>query len=327
MSKINKSLDYFVPVTYMPTPGILITKSLTTKMAELADNFFSYGSNTPRAFVTKVTDKTYDVKLITCKSPAWKTALKIALLFTPLSPLMLMLKFISRFHKVFEVTDDSALKTRKKIESIHFEYKAKDLSKSDAQYQEICKKAGIEFNKITPLQNHVLFFTDSAGNLTRRSFQKAFERLGSWKITSFIVSNAVFKGLAKHMKISSNAISISEIAKGTHSASTGVFNKDGTLDLDKFEALKKDYPSIDPNYLTSNDISLMRKANFQKDAAKKDAAEGASASKGEFLLALNLFSDCAVVDAFGNTSPAITLDRLKKLYTHGPQLFEEVAIN
>jgi hypothetical protein len=71
----------------------------------------------------------------------------------------------------------------------------------------------------------------------------------------------------------------------------------------------------------------MRKANFERDALKEGAASGAQASMGEFLVALNLFSDCAVVDTFGNVKQAISLDRLKRLYTEGPQLFEEVAVN
>lgn len=324
MIAINKKLDFSVPVLHMPTPGIISTKSLSTKLVEFADDFFCYGNNKVHAYVTKKTDKNYEVKIMTSKSPIWKTALKIVFLFTPISPILFAIKLISRMNKKFSITDNSALKNRHEFEPLQFKHKQKVFMPAE-HYKKMCLNAGIELDKTTPLQKHVLFFANSEGNLTRKSFQKGFERLGSSKITSFLVSYAIFSQLVKHMKLTSNVIPLSQIAKGTHHASTGVFNKDGTLDLNKFEVLKKKYPSIDPNFLTADDLVRMRKANFEKDALKEGAESGSTAAKGEFLFALNLFSDCAVVDSLGKITPAISLDRLKKLYTNGPELFEEVA--
>src|SRR5262249_45073965 len=99
--------------------------------------------------------------------------------------------------------------------------------------------------------------------------------------------------------------------KGIHHSDTGIFNKDGTLDTEKFEALKEKYP----DFITADDIAKMR----------KDEKDGAHASKGEFLLTLNLFSDCALVNQFGDVITAISLSRLENLYKKGPELFEEVA--
>lgn len=328
MSAINKKLDFFVPVTYMPKPGLLATKSISTKLSELAEDFFSYGCNQKRAYVTKTThDKTHRVKLISCKSPSWKTAVKIGLLFTPLAPIMLAIKLISRFNKKFEVVSETTLTKQHKFEPIRYKNKRKaGAAKSEDYYRNLCQNAGIDYDKLNPLQNHVLFFTGADGNITQKSFQKGLERLGSSKATSFVVSAVVLKTFTKHMNIKNGIIPLKDIAKGTHSANTGVFNKDGILDMDKFESIKKQYPSIDPKYLTANDIVKMRKANFQRDAAQKDVGFGATASKGEFTLALNLFSDCAIIDRHGKATPAISLGRLQKLYANGPGLFEEVAV-
>lgn len=325
--EVNQKLGFFDPVTYKPKPGLLATKSLSTKLSELADDFFSYGRIQNRAFVTKKEDKTLCVKVIECQSPAWKTAVKIALLFTPLAPIMLAIKLISRCNKKFQITDSVALKDRNKFEHIRYENHSKvDLSKIEKHYSTICKNGGIEYEKASPLQKHVLFFTNLEGNITQPSFQEGLERLGASKFTSFLVSTLVFKGVTKQMNITNGVIPLAEIAKGTHPASTGVFNKDGSLNWEKFEDLKSKYPSIDPNYLTADDIVKMRKVNFEKDAAQEGADFGKTAALGEFTLALNLFSDCAAVDLEGNVQPSITLDRLQKVYKNGPELFEEVSV-
>lgn len=323
MSAINKKLDFFVPVNYMPKPGLLATKSISTKLSELADDFFSYGCSQKRAYVTKKGQ----VTLISCKSPAWKTAVKIGFLFTPIAPIMLAIKLISRCNKKFEVTSETKLTKQHKFEPIRYETKGNvDKAKTEAYYRNLCQNAGLDYDKLSPLQNHVLFFTGADGNITQKSFQKGLMRLGSSKATSFVVSAAVLKTLTKQMKIKNGIIPLKDIAKGTHSSNTGVFNKDGTLDMEKFDALKKQYPSMDPNYLTADDIVRMRRANFQRDIKEKDASTGAAASNGEFTLALNLFSDCAIVNRHGKATPAISLDRLQKLYANGPELFEEVAV-
>lgn len=324
---VNQKLGFFVPVTYMPKPGILFTKSISTKLSELADDFFSYGCTQKRAFVIKTADKTLHVKLIECKSPVWKTAVKIVLLLTPLAPIMLAIKLISRSNKNFKINDAISLKERSKFEQIRYENGSRlDLSKTETYYSDICKKAGIEYDQANPLQKHVLFFANSEGNITKKSFQNGLMRLGSPKASAALVSAAVFKTLTKQMKITTGVIPLAEIAKGTHPASTGVFNKDGTLNLEKFEVLKSTYPTIDPNYLTAADIVKMRKANFERDAKEEGAKVGRTASLGEFTLALNLFSDCAIVDLKGNVQPAISVERLQRLYANGPELFEEVAI-
>lgn len=319
----SNRLNFFIPVTYMPKARMVSPKSFSSKLAEFADRFFQYQSVASQAFVTGMKDKNYKVSLITCKTPAWKIALRILLL--PLAPIFLAIKMISRAGKNFQVTE--TLSPAKKFTVLKYERPSSiDLTKTKEHYKTICKQAGIKLGKTTPLQKHVLFFTDEHGKITKKSLQKKFEELHTNKFTSKLLSLIIFSTFAKHMKVKTPYFTLNDITtKGTHEASTGVFNADGTLNKEKFDALRKKFPTIDPDYLTADDIIKMRKFNADQDAGKKNIGTGKLASKGEFNFTLNLFSDGVVVDSYGKTTPAISLDRLKRLYKEGPLLFEEVA--
>jgi peroxygenase len=324
---VNNNLDFFVPVTRMPEPGVFINKSLSTKLVELADEFFYYGFTPERAFVSEVRQNDLGVKLIACEAKAWQTALKLTLLFTPIASVMLLIKIIARCSSTFSVISSAQNKEiRKEWETVDLKRNTTAAqNQPNARYDEICKNAGISYQDTSGLQKHVLFFAEQSGKITQSSMQKGFERLGSWKITAFIVSSFLYNGLSKLTNSTNGFIALKDIAKGTHSSDSGVFKKDGTFDPAKFESVQKNKPSVNPNIVTFEDIKRLREANQARDAAKADVKSGAFASNGEFTLTLNLFSDCYVVDTYGNCMPAMNLQRLKRLYTEGPQLFEEVA--
>lgn len=325
----SNRLSFFTPVTYQPIPNALFNKDLTTVAREWADDFFAWRDG-HRAFVYDINNDGQSVQLVNCqKTSAWKTALKIALLATPIFPLMLLIKLHARFTTTFNITRDVPSKTTRN-DLVPVYYQDRYVIKRDeitSRYTEICKKQGIVYQDATPLQKHALFFADQEGNFSHDSIQKAFVRLHSNKIIASIIATRIFNGVSRVMNITTPSFSIKDITKAMHPSDTQVFTRSGGFDEKQFEEMIKTYATPETSALSAENIGKLIAANHKRDSGKPNADIGREASEGELSMMLRMFSDCALVDKFGNTVPAITIARLKSLYTEGPILFEKVAAN
>lgn len=126
---------------------------------------------------------------------------------------------------------------------------------------------GTQNQEPTALQKHVMFFDFNKDGIVYPSETfKGFRALGTNLFVSVIGAIFVNVGLSPHTRPGKGfsihfPIEIANISKAKHGSATDAFNTDGRFDESKFETIFAKHAHTNKDYLTSDELSEMLKAN------------------------------------------------------------------
>lgn len=286
---------------------------------------------TSRAFVTGKEGDNYHAKVLTIeKDMAWSFIKIMSLLWCASSYTTMCIPLAAIGVKVaarYGVTINTVTLTVGDKEFTILttrEFKAHDvIAELDTRYQEIFRKKGIDPDQASDLQKHVVAFTDDEGNITQGSIEKKFKKMGNSTAFSGICAFTIFHGVKAASQAPNEGIQITQITKARHLSDSQIFTETGNADTTKLSVFKE-FAKTDPSLLTFNEIRDLRATWGKRDSDKKGAFSGATVALAEFEIFMSLFSDCVVVNKFGETLKGVKIETLEKLYTMGPFLFDNL---
>jgi len=184
---------------------------------------------------------------------------------------------------------------------------------------------------MTKLQEHIGYFdADHNGHLTLGETAKGFEKLGLSPAASYKNATLIHLAMSAPTVGWTTAltggfpIEVKNIAGAKHASDTGVYDAQGNVDPQRFEAMFKGADKNGDGMLTISELADMRAGNKARDEQPGvmgyiKSLFSAFASKGEF----GVFMDVAGKPNGPNGEMVLTKDQVFKLYNG--TLFQEIA--
>jgi hypothetical protein len=185
--------------------------------------------------------------------------------------------------------------------------------------------------KMSKLQEHIGFFDQNHdGHLTISETAKGFEKLGLSPAASLKNATLIHMGMSASTVgwgtalTSGLPIELKNIAAAKHKSDTGVYDAQGNVDPQRFEAMFKAADKDGDGKLTISELADMRAGNKARDqtpgvAGYMRSLFSAFESQGEF----GVFMDVAGKADGPKGEKVLTKDQVFKLYNG--TLFQEIA--
>lgn len=184
------------------------------------------------------------------------------------------------------------------------------------------------------LRLHASFFKDAKGEYTLQSIEAGLLKLGvssalAYLTALFFMAEARLSGCPCARLCGGGSFSRSELALLIHPFDTGIFKKEnGAFDQEAFDRLKGyaiEDKKTGQHVISSRELRAYIDNNSHHDERWKDASYkkkliGYMSTAGEFMLLFRVLSDANI-----NGTRYITLSRLKRFFTDGYTLFQEIS--